>query len=130
MKDPKSIHEPKFFLQDELIYFLQKNATFSVEMIQRSGHKVVLKTELLICDKPICGYASELNFSDLAVVYKENLKSVNDNLNEKLDDHQKHIRDLIHHMLSQQLRIESLEKALSQYDQPINPSLEKEEDPF
>lgn len=118
--DPSQIPEPKFFLQDELIYFLQKNATLSVEMVKRSGQKIILKTELQICGKEICNQASEIDFSELAVVYKENLKLVNDNLVGQLNEQRKFMHELTLHVQRQEKAIESLSKALAQYDRPIN----------
>ena len=115
MNESKPTPEPKFFLQDELIYFLQKNAKLSIKVgtgnafFEGHKNKFNVQATLTICDKEICKDITAFEVPETAD-------------SQIVEENTEHIRNLITHLLSQQKRIEALEKALSQYDQPINPT--------
>lgn len=118
MKTEENTKEPAFFLKDELIYFLKKHADIVVTETRHDKDSLEgesLITQFKIDGQLICSSRTSLparaNPERIREIFLEETVSVKQELAEAKND----IRILVHHMLSQQERIDKIETQLAQY---------------
>ena len=102
---PEENPKPKFFLEKELILFLQENMKLDIQPKYYPDNKIEISASISICNQTIV-------ISDPAVIHLFNHSSEITNLSDELYEVKADLKSTIHHMLDQKRQIDELKQII------------------